>query len=64
LKAQNLPGVHLRQIHRPTSRLTGPGAEVSDQTLIQALQQNVFGQIDADEDHFAHFDLTFGPNCP
>jgi len=27
--------------------------------LLQTLQQNVFGQVDANEHHFANFDLIF-----
>jgi hypothetical protein len=34
----------------------------SDQALFQALQQDVFGQIDANEHHLAHFGFAIGPH--
>jgi hypothetical protein len=36
----------------------------SNQALLQALQQDVFGQIDANEYHLARFDLVITPHGP
>jgi hypothetical protein len=41
---------------------TPPRRALSDQTLLQSLQQDVLRQIDADEHHFAHFGFAIGPH--
>ena len=46
----------------------GPGCAASDQALLRALQEDVLGQFDPDEDHLAHALLALRPRdrgrCP
>jgi hypothetical protein len=45
-------------------RIHAAGYKNSNQALLQALQKNIFGQVDADEHHLAVFLLALGPGGP